>query len=81
MTEVEKPYQTVIFEVGADHVATITLNRPKVMNCFNQLMLDEFADIWRICRGDDDIHAMVSTNAAKAFGLEDDVKRAKAAKN
>jgi hypothetical protein len=31
--------------------------------------------------GDDDIHAMASTNAAKAFGLEDDVKRAKAAKN
>ena len=31
--------------------------------------------------GDDDIHAMVSTNAAKAFGLEDDVKRAKAAKH
>jgi hypothetical protein len=31
--------------------------------------------------GDDDIHAMVSTNAAKAFDLQDDVKRAKTAKS
>jgi hypothetical protein len=29
--------------------------------------------------GDDDIHAMVSANAANAFGIQDDVKRAKAA--
>jgi len=29
--------------------------------------------------GDDDIHAMVSTNAAKAFNLQDDVKRVQAA--
>jgi hypothetical protein len=31
--------------------------------------------------GDDDIHAMVSTNAAKAFDLHDDVQRAKTAKS
>jgi enoyl-CoA hydratase/carnithine racemase len=76
MTEVEKPYQTVIFEVGADHVATITLNRPEVMNCFNQVMLDEFADIWRICRGDDDIHAVVLRAAGdRAFSTGVDRKQ------
>jgi enoyl-CoA hydratase/carnithine racemase len=52
-------YQTVTFEVGADHVATITLNRPKVMNAFNQPMLDEFGEIWRTCRADDGIRAIV----------------------
>jgi enoyl-CoA hydratase/carnithine racemase len=52
-------YETVTFEVDADHVATITLNRPQVLNCFNQKMLDEFSAIWRICRTRDDIHAIV----------------------
>ena len=52
-------YETVKFEVDAGHVATITLNRPEVLNCFNQKMLDEFIAIWRICRARDDIHAIV----------------------
>ncbi len=51
-------YETVLFEMS-DHVATITLNRPEVMNAFNQDMLDEFARIWRRCRTDDDIRAVV----------------------
>lgn len=53
-----EPYNTVIFDV-ADHVATITLNRPDVMNAFDQEMLDEFQAIWRRCRLDDDIRAVV----------------------
>lgn len=52
-------FQTVRFEVDDDHVATITLNRPDVMNCFNQQMLDEFGEIWRICRTNDDIRVVV----------------------
>jgi enoyl-CoA hydratase/carnithine racemase len=55
----ENAYETVLFEVASDGVATITLNRPDVMNCFNQQMLDEFGDIWRTCRNEDDIHAIV----------------------
>jgi len=51
-------YQTVLFDV-TDHVATITLNRPEVMNAFNQEMLDEFIAIWKGCRIDDDIHVVV----------------------
>lgn len=57
MTE-DRSFETVQFEV-AEHVATITLNRPQVLNSFNQAMLDEFARIWRICRTDDDIRAIV----------------------
>jgi enoyl-CoA hydratase/carnithine racemase len=51
-------FETVLFEV-ADQVATITLNRPQVMNSFNQPMLDDFARIWHQCRTDDDIRAVV----------------------
>jgi enoyl-CoA hydratase/carnithine racemase len=51
-------YETVLFEL-IDHVATITLNRPHVMNAFNQEMLDEFARIWHRCRTDEEIRAVV----------------------
>jgi enoyl-CoA hydratase/carnithine racemase len=69
-------FETVQFEVGADHVATITLNRPEVMNCFNQPMLDEFGEIWRICRGNDDIHAIVLRAAGeRAFSTGVDRKQ------
>ena len=36
---------TVLFEV-ADHVATITLNRPEKLNSFNEKMNREIAGIW-----------------------------------
>ena len=41
-------YATVVFELDA-HIATITLNRPKALNSFNQAMLDDFAAIWQRC--------------------------------
>ena len=42
-----------------DHVATVTLARPDVLNAFNQAMLDEFVTLWQHVRGDDEIHAVV----------------------
>lgn len=52
-------FQTVDFDVSDDHIATITLNRPEVLNAFNQTMLDEFVSIWKRCRTDDDIRVVV----------------------
>lgn len=51
-------YETVRFEL-AEHVATVTLDRPEVLNSFDQAMLDEFAAIWRRVRLDDDVHVVV----------------------
>lgn len=51
-------YQTVLFEV-VDHVATVTLNRPDRLNAFNQLMVDEFGELWARVRADDDVHVVV----------------------
>jgi len=69
-------FQTVLFEIGDDHVATITLNRPEVMNCFNQQMLEEFGEIWRICRQNDDIRAIVLRAAGeRAFSTGVDRKQ------
>lgn len=69
-------FETVEFEIGEDNVATITLNRPAVMNSFNQQMLDEFAQIWRICRIDDNVRAIVLRAAGdRAFSTGVDRKQ------
>lgn len=49
----------VTFSVGADHVATITLNRPDKMNAINAEMLVEIKRLWGAVRDDDAIHAVV----------------------
>ncbi|TDC72029.1 enoyl-CoA hydratase/isomerase family protein [Actinomadura sp. GC306] len=68
-------YTTVTYEV-ADHVATITLNRPEAMNSFNEAMLNEFAGIWTRVREDDDVHAVLLRAAGdRAFSSGADVKQ------
>lgn len=70
-----QPFETILFDVSPSHVATITLNRPQVMNSFNQKMLDEFTEVWRICRHDDDVHAIVLRAAGeRAFSTGVDRK-------
>jgi enoyl-CoA hydratase/carnithine racemase len=67
-------YTTIIYEV-TDHVATVTLNRPHKLNAFNQRMCDEFADVWKRTREDDDVHAVVLRAAGdRAFCTGVDVK-------
>lgn len=67
-------YETVLFEVDG-HVATITLNRPEVLNAFNQTMVDEFRDIWRHVRTTDEIQVVVLRAAGeRAFCTGVDVK-------
>jgi enoyl-CoA hydratase/carnithine racemase len=69
-------YETVIVEVGDDHVATVTLNRPQAYNSFNQQMCDEFSRFWHDVRLDDDVHAVVLRAAGdKAFCTGVDVKQ------
>ena len=67
-------FETVQFDV-ADHIATITLDRPEVFNAFNQTMLDEFAAMWHRCRSDDDIRVVVlRANGERAFSTGVDRK-------
>ncbi|WP_024795221.1 enoyl-CoA hydratase/isomerase family protein [Tomitella biformata] len=63
----EDCFTTIEFEV-ADHIATITLNRPDRLNCFNEAMADEIAAVWARVRDDDDIHvAVLRANGDRAF--------------
>jgi len=62
------------FEVGDDHVATITLNRPDAYNAFTDRMAEEIAWAWETVRDTDDIHAVVlRANGDRAFCTGADV--------
>jgi E-phenylitaconyl-CoA hydratase len=59
----------------ADHVATVTLNRPEVMNAIDPQMEGELADCWRRLDADDAVRAVVVTGAGeKAFCAGADLK-------
>jgi enoyl-CoA hydratase/carnithine racemase len=60
-------YETILYEV-AEHVGTITLNRPDKRNAFNRVMCDEFEDLWQRIRFDEDVRVVVLRAAGdKAF--------------
>ena len=66
--------ETILFDV-ADHVATITLNRPDSLNSFNEAMAIDMAWAWETVRDTDDIHCVVlQANGERAFSTGIDVK-------
>jgi enoyl-CoA hydratase/carnithine racemase len=74
MTDFPTYFKTIELTIE-DHIATVTLNRPEALNAFNQPMLDEFADLWRRCRIDDDIHVVVlQANGDRGFSTGVDRK-------
>ena len=71
-------------DVGDDHVATITLNRPEVLNAFDRQMCEEMRDAWRQVKDDPSVNAVVLRAAGdrafcagldtkKPYGQPDDV--------
>lgn len=69
-------YETVLFEEGADNVASITINRPEAMNSFNRQMMDDFRAIWRRVIESDSINAVVlRASEGRAFSPGVDVRK------
>lgn len=61
-------YQTILVETSDDGVMTVTLNRPDVLNAFNQAMEREFSNLWSEVRANDEIRAVVLAAAGdRAF--------------
>jgi enoyl-CoA hydratase/carnithine racemase len=70
-------YQTLIYDVGADLVATVTINRPEAMNSFTLQMLRDFEQVWATVQKDDRVNAVVLRAAdGRAFSSGADVKAA-----
>lgn len=62
-----KDYSEIIFE-RAGKIAKITMNRPKKMNAFTPVTIQEMIDAFTICRDDSTIGVIILTGAGdKAF--------------
>jgi len=66
-------YQFIRYEI-ADGVATLTLNRPDVLNSFHRLMADETIDALRRTADDPAVRAVVLTGAGRAFCAGQDLQ-------
>ncbi len=59
-------YETILYQVETG-VATLTLNRPDVLNAMNPLMMQEMLDAFDQSDGDDNVRAMIVTGAGRGF--------------
>jgi enoyl-CoA hydratase/carnithine racemase len=66
-------FETIVYEKAPPR-ATITLNRPEVLNAFDFRMLRELARACEDASWDDDIRAVVVTGAGRAFCVGADLK-------
>jgi len=60
------PYETLIVD-EADHVVTITMNRPRRKNAANSVMWEELSDVVRALHSADDVRAVILTGAGGDF--------------
>jgi enoyl-CoA hydratase len=65
-------YQTILTEVDGK-VATITLNRPEVLNALNDQLMDELGDALLKFDADDNIGCIIVTGSEKAFAAGADI--------
>jgi len=66
-------FETIIVEVE-DHVALITLNRPKAMNALNSQLLGELCTALEEADRNDKVRCIVLTGSDKAFAAGADIK-------
>ncbi|MCW2496717.1 enoyl-CoA hydratase/isomerase family protein [Jatrophihabitans sp.] len=66
-------YETLLV-TRADGIATVTINRPEVLNAFNNAMRSDFSRLWRDLADDEAVRAVVLTGAGeRAFSTGLDV--------
>ncbi len=70
-------FTTIRYETSPDRVATITLDRPEVLNAFDRRMCEEMRAAWRLVKDDPAVHAVVlQAEGDRAFCAGLDVKKA-----
>lgn len=60
-------YETLLWAVDDDGIATLTLNRPDALNAFNVTMARELEQVFLTDARSDDVRAVVVTGAGRAF--------------
>jgi enoyl-CoA hydratase/carnithine racemase len=69
-------YETILFDVDADGVATLTLNRPEKRNAWNRQMGLEIRAALKDADARDDVRAVIVTGAGKDFCVGADLEGA-----
>ncbi|MGO1489996.1 MAG: enoyl-CoA hydratase-related protein, partial [Psychrobacter sp.] len=59
-------YKSLLVDIDK-HVATVTLNRPKIRNAFNDEMIAELTEAFTKLGTDDEVRVIVLAAAGKAF--------------
>jgi enoyl-CoA hydratase/carnithine racemase len=67
-------YETILYE-KKDRIAHLTLNRPRILNAYNDTMGDELLQAHREFDQDDDLHVLIISGAGRAFCSGADVKQ------
>lgn len=57
-----------------DGVLTVTMNRPEVLNAFNDVMLEELTEVMEEAAREDAVRCVVLTGAGRAFGSGQDLR-------
>ncbi len=65
-------YKTILFEIQ-DGIATITINRPEVMNSLNDEMYGELVNIFNQCGEREDVRCVIVTGEGRAFCAGGDI--------
>lgn len=66
--------QQIVYEKSG-HVATVTLNRPKKLNAYSEIMVHEILAALADARDDDEIRAVIITGTGKGFCSGGDIGR------
>ena len=59
-------FQTLTLEID-NHVATITLNRPEMMNAFSEQLIWEMGEATKTVKDDSQIRVLVITGEGRGF--------------
>ena len=66
-------YQTILYEKSGN-IATLTLNRPEVLNAVNEKMGQELLDAIRKTEQDTEIRCLIITGGGRAFCAGEDIQ-------
>ena len=65
-------FETLMVETS-EHICTITLNRPKVYNAFNDQLTTELQDALKQADRDKEVRVIIITGEGKAFSSGQDL--------
>lgn len=66
-------YQSILYD-KSESIATITLNRPEVLNAINETMGRELLEALKVAGQDDGVRCLIITGSGRAFSAGEDVQ-------